>query len=545
MSSTRAYELLHRMSDAALVEVVRNMSENTRGDAERVIGEVLQHDICMKESIEDARMRCVRCGAGEELLMRRPDLSQTLICGVCGSDTKLGMDFDCGPGRVYNDDDDADGNTQHHDTMSCFGEAESGAIVDANSGKHPRGSTIGIATGKRHRGSSDAVRIAASRACDRSDMVAALSRIIKGHAYNALLPEGSESVTLVEVPFEPNPRIRTRVYTEARRRILNAAHILKAVTTGISPQSIVVPRFRSIYQSGVDFLMSNVGDWVGSREACVDAWRFVICDWYRNSGIQQRNYHVFMLVAIVYAGLRTGCAIPPERCVLEMSQCTSALSTCGLSAVGSIALQTTQRRFYDRWGRILTSVVGCEGSTTAIFPLDYPPNYEALLVWNEAVQLPPDSCFCWCHVVLSHIRWFLARRFVFEFTRHTPSILAAAERQIMFMWERRGLFNKMKRDAHTAVARGNAKLHCFWRYIREPERLAHLEPMYAKAFEAPWITDIPVFRDAGAWACAILCLLFLDSPHRPQDLDICDYFGRRIRDVMPFVAAVEAIQLLQ
>jgi hypothetical protein len=521
------------MSDAALVDVVRNMSSSSRGDAERVIGDALQHDICMKESIEDARMTCARCGADEELLVRRPDLSQTLICSVCGCDTKMGMDFDCGRTYAY-DDEDEDTAPHQQSAVTAFGDADTGAIID-------------VVTGKRRR-CADAVRASASRASDRSDMVAALSQIIKAHAHNALLPCGAESATLIEVPFEPNPRIRTRVYAEARRRILNAAHILRAVTNGIAPRSIVVPRFRSIFQSGVQFLTTAVGDWVGSREACLDAWRYVICDWYRRSGIQQRNYHVFMVVAIVYAGLRTGCAIPPERCVLEMSQCTAALATTGLSAVGAIVFETTLRRFYDRWGRILTDAADgttATTTTTAIFPPEQPSSYRELQTMNFAVELPPDSCFAWSRIVLSLIRWFVASCFVFEHARHAPQVLATAERQVTYIWERRHMFNSVKCSAHTAFVRGNAKLHSFWRFLREPERLAHFETIYAHAYCAPWFTDVPVFRDSGAWACAILCLQLLDSPHRPDGLDVCDYFGRRTRDVMPFVAAIEAISLLQ
>ena len=133
-------------------------------------------------------------------------------------------------------------------------------------------------------------------------------------------------------------------------------------------------------------------------------WRYVVCDWYRQSGIQQRNYHVFMLVAIVRAGLRTGCAIPPERCVFEMSQCLGEMERTGLSSITSIDFGATVRRFYDRWGRIVAGTVA--PGKAATFPIERPSCLGALLATNRAAHT--DPAFAWCNVVMSHIRWFAA-----------------------------------------------------------------------------------------------------------------------------------------
>ena len=508
------------MSDAALVDVVRNMSSSSShrasaSDTEQIVRDALQHDIRVKESIEAARLlRCGQCGAGEELLVRHPHLSQTLICSACGTDTRLCADFDEGRTHAY-DDEDPDTAPNAQSAVSVFGEAESLEPDEL---------------GKRRRRADDA------RQFDRSDMVAALSGIIKTHARNALLLDGTETQALVEVPYEQNARLRTRMFTEARRRILNALLVLRATSAGVAPRSMVVPRYRSIYNSGAAFLRSVAGEWVGSRDACLDVWRYVICDWYRQSGIQQRNYHIFMLVAIVRAGLRTGCAIPPERCVYEMSQCLGEMERSGLSSITSIDFDATVRRFYDRWGRIVTGTVATGKS--ASFPIEQPASFDALVAANQATP-HTDTTFSWCHVVMSHIRWF-ASRAVPPANAHT--LVCAAERRIAMVWERRHLLNQTKREAHVACANGHAKLHCFWRYLREPERLAHFLPLYRKAYDAPWFTNAPVFRDSGAWACAVLCLM--PPVLRPRGVDICDYFGRRTRDIMTFVSAIEAVDLL-
>lgn len=515
MSTTAAYELLHRMSDAALVDVVRNMSN--RGDTAQILRDALQHDIRVKESIEEeARsLRCTRCGAGEDLLERRPHLSQTLICGACGFDTKLGMDFDEGRTRAY-DDEDPDAAPHAQAALSVFGEADSAAPV----------------TGKRRRRADS---VADAREFDRSDMVAALSGIIKAHARNALQPAGAETQSLLELPFEKNARLRTRMFTEARRRIFNALRVLRAVSAGTAPRAMVVPRFRSIYNSGAAFLRGAAGEWAGSRDACLDAWRYVVCDWYRRSGIQQRNYHIFMLIAIVCAGLRVGCAIPPERCVFEMSQCLGDMEHTGLSSIRSLDFEATVRRFYDRWGRIVTGTVA--PSQSASFPIEQPKTVSELLAANRVPHTDPT--FAWSHIVMSHISWFASRAVS---PAHAHALLCAAERRVLVVWERRHLFNQTKHEAHVAFTRGHAKLHCFWRYLREPERLAHFQPLHRKAYDAPWFTDAPVFRDSGAWACAVLCLLPPDL--KPPGVDICDYFGRRPRAIMPFVSAIEAVDLL-
>lgn len=519
-TATAAYELLHRMSDAALVDVVRNMSSQRVGGTEQFVRDALQHDIRVCESIEEARcmQQCSRCGAGEELLVRRPHLSQTLICGACGSDTKLGMDFDEGRTHAY-DDEDPDSAPHAQSTVSVFGEADS----------------LAPETGKRRRWRQAANSSADVREFDRGDMVAALSGIIKAHARNALLPEGAESQSLLEVPFEQNARLRTRVFTEARRRIQNALQVLRAVSAGVAPRSIVVPRFRSIYSSGAAFLRGAAGEWAGSRDACLEAWRYVVCDWYRKSGIQQRNYHIFMLVAIVRAGLVTGCAIPPERCVFEMSQCLGDMETAGLSSIKSLDFGATVRRFYDRWGRIVAGTIAY--GHTASFPVEQPRACPELVLANQAPHTDPT--FGWCHVVMSHIRWFASRIVP---PAQQWSLLCAADRRVVVVWERRHLLNRTKREAHAAFEHGNAKLHCFWRYLREPERLSHFQPLHRYAYHAPWFTDAPVFRDSGAWACAVLCLL--PPALKPRGVDICDYFGRCPRAIMPFVSALEAVDLL-
>jgi hypothetical protein len=522
-AATAAYELLHRMSDAALVDVVRNMSSH-RGagsDTEKIVRDALQHDIRVKESIEEARLlRCGRCGAGEEMLVRRPHLSQTLICSACGADTRLGADFDEGRTYAY-DDEDPDAAPNAQSAVSVFGEADS---------LEPE-----TTTGKRRRRRADSA--ADARQFDRSDMVAALSGIIKTHARNALLLEGAETQALLEVPYEQNARLRTRMITEARRRILNALLVLHATSAGVAPRSMVVPRYRSIYNSGAAFLRGVAGEWVGSRDACLEAWRYVVCDWYRQSGIQQRNYHIFMLVAIVRAGLRTGCAIPPERCVYEMTQCLGEMERTGLSSIKSMDFDATVRRFYDRWGRIVAGTVAAGKS--ASFPVEQPATFDALVATNGATP-HTDPTFAWCHVVMSHIRWFASCAVVPPAQAH--ALVCAAERRILIVWERRHLLNETKREAHVAFTHGHTKLHCFWRYLREPERLSHFQPLYRKAYDAPWFTDAPVFRDSGAWACAVLCLL--PPTLRPRGVDICDYFGRRTRDIMAFVSAIEAVDLL-
>lgn len=524
LTTAGAYELLHRMSDAALVDVVRNMSNRGGAtEAEKIVRDALQHDIRMKESIEEARcLRCSRCGAAEDMLVRRPHLSQTLICSACGTDTMRNADFDEGRTYAY-DDEDPDSAPHAQFAVSVFGEADSPEPPPPVTGK------------RRWRADS----IANARESDRSDMVAALSGIIKAHARNALLaPDGSadaQQAPLLEVPYEQNARLRTRLFTEARRRILNALRVLRAASAGVAPRSMVVPRYRSIYNSGAAFLRNVAGEWVGSRDACLDVWRYVVCDWYRQSGIQQRNYHVFMLVAIVRAGLRTGCAIPPERCVFEMSQCLGEMERTGLSSITSIDFGATVRRFYDRWGRIVAGTVA--PGKAATFPIERPSCLGALLATNRAAHT--DPAFAWCNVVMSHIRWFAASAVL---PAHAHALVRAAERRTIIVWERRHLLNQTKRDAHAAFQHGHPKLHCFWRYLREPERLSYFEPLYRKAFDAPWFTDAPVFRDSGAWACALLCLL--PSALKPRGVDICDYFGRRARDIMPFVAAIEAVDLL-
>lgn len=501
----RAYELLCKMSDSALVDVVRNMRSThaDRDSAVPIINAVAQHDIHTKESIDEARLRC-ECGAGEEQLQRRPHLSQTLICGVCGVDTKLGMEFDEGRTHAY-DDEDPDTAPNPQADVSAFGDA----ITDAST----------LSGGKRKL----SVDINEARVSDRDDMVAALSDIIKTHARNALTPDGADAQPLVTVPFERNARLRTRLYTEARRRIGNALHILESVTCGMAPRTMVVPRFRSVFKRGCDFLRRSVGDWVGSRDACVDSWDYVFRVWYRASGIQQRNYHIFMLIAIVYAGLRTGCAIPPERCVFELSQCLDLMERTGLSSITSLDFDATVRRFYDRWSRILAD-------SGAVFLLEQPATHKELLETPAAA-----TEYTWTHVVMSHIRWFA---FTSGRVPEPDSLVQEAEFQVTLVWERRHLLNRLKREAEAAFQCGHAKLHCFWRFLREPERLALFTPLHQKAYEAPWFTDAPVFRDSGAWACAFVCLLL---PPR-GDIDICDYFGRRARDIMPFVSAIEAIR---
>ena len=564
--------MLARMSAPALMEVACGLSAGGGGGGgggSDIVSDIEQRHLALRESVDDARPRCTRCGANEERLIRRPELSQTLICGVCGTDTMIGMDFDIGRTFAY-EDEDSDCAPTAQSLVSAFGDLRtsstrqwSTAGVRVRSGM---GSNVDAAA-------ADQVEL---RRCDRSDMVAALSEVIKAHARDAI--GAADDGPLMELPFETNARRRTQHCILARRRISNGASLLRMLvnSAGGEPETtnaVVVPRYRAVYDNGVRYL-NTVGDWVGSREECVNQWRAVISDWYRGSGIQQRNYHVLMLIAIVRAGMVTGCLIPPERAVFEISQTVRLMRSTGLSSVHAVDQMHSAVRFYNRWDLICNSAVFTTATASnsigasrilrhrCQFLIDQPTTWDDFVLVNRrndrrttSVQRDDDdddddedqTTYSWQHLVASHVRWFAQRVFVAPHSRHGADLIRAAERLASLVWERRHDLNDTKRRAAAAFARGPVACHSYWRYLRESERLVQMTALYRRAYASPWFTDVPVFVDSGAWACAIVNVLLTDGHSvqwRPLGLDVCDYMGRRVRDIMPFVAAIEAVQML-
>lgn len=558
-SRKRTYEMLARMSAPALMDVAGGLMTAGASD---LVSDIEQRHLELRESLDDARPMCTRCGAGEDRLIRRPDLSQTLICGVCGTDTLIGMDFDIGRTFAY-EDEDADSAPTAQSLVSAFGD------LRTSTSRHWSSTGVRVRSGMGSNADALAADQVELRRCDRSDMVAALSEVIKAHARDAI-GVGNEG-PIMELPFEANARRRTQHCILARRRISNGANLLRMLVNCAGGEqeaanAVVVPRYRAVYDNGVQYL-SNVGNWVGSREECVNQWRAVICDWYRGSGIQQRNYHVLMLIAIVRAGMVTGCLIPPERAVFEISQTVRLMRSTGLSSVHSVDQNNSVVRFYNRWDLICNSAVftaataSCSGATRVLrhrcqFLMEQPTTPDAFASVNRKNDVltgvshdsvEDQTTYSWQHLVTSHVRWFAQHVFVAPHTRHGEDLIRTAERLALLVWKRRHDLNETKRRAASAFERGPVMCHSYWRFMRENERLFHMTALYRRAYASPWFTDVPVFLDSGAWACAIVNVILADGRSvqwRPAGLDVCDYMGRRVRDVMPFVAAIEAVQML-